>query len=396
MLPSNPLREGALALVRSLRAHGHEAVWAGGCVRDMVLGLTPKDYDIATAAKPEEVLSIFPKAIPVGIQFGVVRVLHLGHMYEIATFRADGDYEDGRRPTGVRWASAREDVLRRDFTMNGLLHDPIGDETIDFVGGREDIAARLIRAIGDPEARFAEDHLRVLRALRFAARFGFTIEDATWTQVTAFAERVVAVSVERIREELERLLTEGGAARGLGLLVDSGVGRAVLPGLDLTIPARHFRGLGGCDPEVGWGLLLAHAPETEVVPRMEALRHSRQRARLVGDVVSVAQTLRGYRQLGLAARKRLLRREGAMAALTVAAAEGVDVSEARSDRARFGDAELRPPALLDGKDLSAAGHRPGPLFKAALEAVETAQLEARVTTREEALALAEAVLRRGF
>lgn len=393
MLLSNPLREGALALVRTLRAHGHEAVWAGGCVRDMVLGLTPKDYDIATAAKPEEVLEIFPKAIPVGIQFGVVRVLHLGHMYEIATFRADGDYEDGRRPTGVRWASAREDVLRRDFTMNGLLHDPVAEETIDFVGGRDDIAARLIRAIGDPEARFGEDHLRVLRALRFAARFGFTIEDGTWAQVTAFAERVVSVSVERIREELERLLTEGGAARGLGLLVDSGVGGALLPGIDLTIPARHFRGLGACEPEVGWGLLFAHTPSEAVTARMEALRHSRQRARLVGDVVEVAQALRAYRQLGLAGRKRLLRREGAAAALTVAAAEGVDVSEARRDLAGFGEDGLRPAPLLGGKDLSAAGHRPGPAFKAALEAVETAQLEGRIATRDEAMALAEAVLR---
>jgi poly(A) polymerase len=388
MLPSDTLRDGALEIVRTLRAAGHEALWAGGCVRDLLLGRAPKDIDIATSATPEVVLPLFPRAYPVGAAFGVVRVLHAGHEYEIATFRADGAYLDGRRPVGVRWASAEEDVARRDFTINGLLQDPLTGAIFDHVGGERDLRAGVIRAIGDAAARFGEDHLRVLRALRFAARFGFRIEDATWEAVRAFAPRVASVSVERIRDELDKLLTEGGAARGLGLLVESGVGPVVLPGLDLTHPARHFQGLGRCEPALGWGILAAGLPEGEVASFLDGLRHARAFGRLVADAVGVARAVIPYGQHSLSARKRLLRRPGAAIGLSLTAALGHDPAAARAELATWDAAALSPPPLVTGHDLAAAGLRQGPRFRDALLAVETAQLEGTVTTREEALALA--------
>lgn len=389
---SDPLREGALTIVRTLRAAGFEALWAGGCVRDMVLGIPPKDYDIATSARPEAVMAAFDKTIPVGVQFGVVRVVLSGHQYEVATFRADGEYLDGRRPEGVRWSSAREDVLRRDFTINGLLFDPVAESIIDYVDGQRDIAGRLIRAIGEPRARFGEDHLRVLRALRFSARLGFAIEDDTWREVQAFAARVISVSIERIRDEIERLLTEGGADRGLSLLVDSGVGQAVLADLDLTIPARHFRGIGACDAATGWALLLAHVPAAEALARLDTFRLSNQFTRLVHEIVTTVAALRTYASLQDADKKRLLRKDGTPRALLVATAEGVDLSTAKTDLQRWPPELLSPPALITGRDLSEAGHRPGPGFREALEAVETAQLEGRIDSKDEALAIADAVL----
>ena len=392
-LPADTLREGALDVVRILRGHGHEALWAGGCVRDMLLGRPPKDIDVATSARPEEVLPCFPKAYPVGAAFGVVRVLHAGHEYEIATFRADGAYLDGRRPTGVRWASAEEDVARRDFTINGLLFDPVTGTIQDHVGGEADLRAGLIRAIGEPAARFGEDHLRVLRALRFSARFGFRIDDATWQAVCAFAPKVAGVSVERIRDELEKLLTEGGAARGLGLLVESGVGPVVLPGLDLTHPARHFMGLGACSPELGWAILAAGLPEGTVAAFLDGLRQARTFGRLVADAVEVARAIPRYDTFKTSGKKRLLRRPGADVGLSLAAALGHDPALARGDLTRWDAATLSPPPLVSGHDLSATGLKAGPRFKDALFAAETAQLDGLITTRDEALALALPIAR---
>ncbi len=385
---SDTLRDGALDVVRRLRAAGHEALWAGGCVRDMLLGRPPKDIDIATSAPPEAVLPLFPRAYPVGVAFGVVRVLHAGHEYEIATFRSDGAYLDGRRPVGVRWATPEEDVARRDFTINGLLHDPIAGLTHDHVGGEADLRAGLIRAIGDPAARFGEDHLRVLRAVRFAARFGFRIEDETWAAVRAFAPRVTTVSAERVRDELEKLLTEGGAARGLGLLVESGLAAVLLPALDLTHAARHLQGLGAVPPELGWAILLADLPEAAVAPFLDALRHARAFGRLVADIIGVARHVTHYEQRTLSERKRLLRRPGAPTGLDLAAALGHDPSAARADLHAWDAATLSPPPLVTGHDLAAAGLRQGPRFRDALLAVETAQLEGTVVSREAALALA--------
>ncbi|HRE91442.1 MAG TPA: CCA tRNA nucleotidyltransferase, partial [Myxococcota bacterium] len=237
--PTSPLRRGAIEVLTTLREAGHEAYFAGGCVRDEALGVEPKDWDIATSARPEAVMALFPRCVPVGISFGVVRVLHAGFEYEVATFRADGDYDDHRRPSSVRWASAREDVLRRDFTINGLLGDPFApanERIVDFVGGLADLKLGLIRAIGDAAARFGEDYLRMIRAVRFAARFGFVIHPDTMAAIVAMSSRVVDVSAERIGQELDRLLSEGGQPVGLTLLAKSGLLPHLLPELGDALP----------------------------------------------------------------------------------------------------------------------------------------------------------------
>src|SRR5437899_12390038 len=209
MKPDRPID-----IIRELRRLGYEAYLVGGCVRDMVMGIEPADYDIATSARPEEVVKIFPRTESIGAQFGVILVIYRGHPFEVATFRSDEAYVDGRRPTGVVFSDARQDVLRRDFTINGLLYDPISKEVIDYVGGQADIQAKLVRAIGDPHARFEEDKLRILRAVRFGARLGYTIEPATWGAVRDTAPKIHQVRSQRIRAEACRLLTEGRAARG--------------------------------------------------------------------------------------------------------------------------------------------------------------------------------------
>ena len=225
-------RETATEVVRALREAGHEAYLVGGCVRDLLMGAEPGDYDISTSARPLEVRGLFEKTVPVGEAFGVVLVLEGGYTFEVATFRTEGPYEDGRHPSRVEFATAEEDVLRRDFTVNGLLLDPLdpaSGNVIDHVGGREDIRRKLIRTIGDPDARFAEDHLRMLRAVRFAANLGFEVEPATLQAVRRHAPLVGRTSAERVREELTKLLTRGGARRGMQLLAETGLLQQVLP-----------------------------------------------------------------------------------------------------------------------------------------------------------------------
>src|SRR5499427_6346014 len=226
--------DAAIDIVKELRSHGHEAYFVGGCVRDMVMKIEPADYDIATSARPEQITRIFPRTETIGAQFGVVLVITRGHPFEVATFRSDEAYIDGRHPSGVVFTDAKQDVLRRDFTINGLLYDPLTNEVIDYVNGRADIDARIVRAIGDPRARFEEDKLRILRAIRFGARLGYTIEQETWNAVRAMAPKIHQVSLERIREELTRILTEGQAARGFRMLDESGLRAEVLPELTWT------------------------------------------------------------------------------------------------------------------------------------------------------------------
>jgi len=222
----------ARAIVQTLRDHGFAAYLAGGCVRDKLLGLEPKDFDVATSARATEVQALFPHTVPVGAQFGVVLVVHEGHPFEVATFRADGVYLDGRHPVNVRFSDAREDALRRDFTINGMFYDPIAEHVIDYVGGRQDLADRIIRAIGDPHARFTEDRLRMLRAVRLAARLGFTIAPETFAAVQELAPTIVDIAWERIGDEVVKILTEGEAQRAFTLLSESGLLRAILPEIE--------------------------------------------------------------------------------------------------------------------------------------------------------------------
>ncbi|MEJ7609096.1 MAG: CCA tRNA nucleotidyltransferase [Bryobacteraceae bacterium] len=220
----------AVEIVARLKAAGFQAYLVGGCVRDLLLRIQPRDYDVATDATPDQVLALFPKAHRIGAHFGVVLVQQFGAGVEVATFRSDHDYTDGRRPEAVRFEKdPKQDALRRDFTINALFMDPESSEILDYVGGRKDLAAATLRAIGEPEVRFAEDHLRMLRAVRFAARFRFKIEDATMGAIQRLAEKIELVSAERIRGELVRILTEGGARQGMEMLDESGLLSLLLP-----------------------------------------------------------------------------------------------------------------------------------------------------------------------
>jgi poly(A) polymerase len=217
-------------IIVTLREKGYQAWLVGGCVRDLLLGIQPKDFDVATSAPPARLIEVFPEAGRVGAHFGVVLVREGAECVEVATFRSDHEYRDGRRPEAVRFETdPRQDVLRRDFTINGLMMDPLSGEVLDYCGGKEDIARRVVRAIGEPEARFAEDHLRLLRAIRFAARLGFEIESSTWKAIKKMHASIARVSAERVRDELVRILTEGGARRGFELLDASGLLNDILP-----------------------------------------------------------------------------------------------------------------------------------------------------------------------
>src|SRR5579883_612390 len=233
-------RDFAIEVVRRLREAGHEALWAGGCVRDELLRLIPKDYDIATSALPEQVQKLFRRTIALGMSFGVIEVLGPRSSegvlkIQVATFRSDVAYSDGRRPDAVVFASAREDALRRDFTINGMFFDPLENRLIDYVGGQDDLRARLLRAIGDPARRVEEEKLRMLRAVRLAARFDLEIEPATAASIRTLAPRITVVSAERIAEELRKLLVDPHRARGMRLFMDLGLAQPVLPEL---VPMR--------------------------------------------------------------------------------------------------------------------------------------------------------------
>src|SRR5690242_9233291 len=220
----------ASRIILTLRTAGRQAYLVGGCVRDLLLGSRPKDFDVATDAPPTEILKLFPGSGCVGAHFGVVLVRQGGAQVEVATFRSDSDYADGRRPTSVRFeTSPREDALRRDFTINGMMMDTETGEVLDFAGGRADLEKGIVRAIGDPEVRFREDHLRLLRAVRFAARLGFEIEPATFQAIRRNHALIRSVSAERVRDELIRILTEGGARRGFELLDATGLLEELLP-----------------------------------------------------------------------------------------------------------------------------------------------------------------------
>src|SRR5262249_37339087 len=266
--------DSAIEIVKELRHHGHEAYLVGGCVRDMVMRIEPADYDIATSAHPETIMRIFPRTEGIGAQFGVVLVIHRGHPFEVATFRSDQAYVDGRRPTGVVFTDAQQDVLRRDFTINGLLYDPIDGHVIDYVGGQEDIQAKIVRAIGDPHARFEEDKLRILRAIRFGARLGYTMEEKTWAAVRAMAPKIHQVSQERIREEITRILTEGQAARGSRMLEESGLRAEILPELVWTPHIEKTLGMlhRQTQPDFAMAVLLHHTPVRDVTSIVERLK----------------------------------------------------------------------------------------------------------------------------
>jgi poly(A) polymerase len=384
-------RSAATEIVRKLREHGHETYFVGWCVRDMQTGIEPSDYDIATAARPDEVMRLFPRTEPIGAQFGVVLVIHRGSGVEVATFRSDDAYIDGRRPTGVTFTGPREDVLRRDFTINGLLYDPIDGRVIDFVDGRRDIENRLVRAIGDPRERFAEDKLRILRAVRFGARLGYDIDPATWNAVREMAAEIGTVSAERIHDEVTRILTEGGAARGFDLLAGSGLLAELFPEVRWDDHLRHSLAAleRGVAPDFAFGVLWHESGVDRARKGASRLRMSNAHTAHIVELVGQQDVFDAVDGMAVAALKRFVRQPRFSDHLALrrihkgesdAAAELVD-----SRVAGWKPNDLHPEPLISGTDLINLNLPTGPLFRTILDAVEDAQLEGRLRDRDAAL-----------
>ena len=445
------MKDFATSIVRTIRQCGFQAYLVGGCVRDLLLQRAPKDYDVATNATPAQVMSIFPETYAVGAQFGVVLVPMPGTstedkdaaslraegsaqspVVEVATFRSDIGYSDGRHPDEVRFSQdPAEDVARRDFTINGMLLDPIRNEVLDYVGGRKDLEAGLIRTIGDPERRFAEDKLRMLRAVRFAARFQYTIDPATFVAMREHAPEIQAVSRERVRDELTRMLTEGHGRRAFLLLDESGLLKHVLPEISAMKgveqpPEFHPEGdvfvhtlllldhlPDPCPPALAWGALLHD------LGKPATFRRATDRIRFDGhvevgvkiaeeicrrlrfsneDTTQVLALIDNHMRFGDATRmsestlKKFLRMPAFDEHLALHRADCLASHRILSTyefvaqkRAEIPPEKMRPAPLVTGDDLIAAGHVPGPRFREILGAVEDAQLEGRLSSREAAL-----------
>jgi poly(A) polymerase len=422
----------AAKIVSSLRHAGFQSYIAGGSVRDMLLGREPVDYDVATAATPDQIRHVFPHTIEVGAAFGVMRVVTDDGTYEVAAFRTEGPYLDGRHPSSVRFASAREDALRRDFTVNGLFYDPETSEILDFVGGRSDLAARRLRTIGDPALRFAEDRLRMLRAVRLAAELGFDIAPETMDALRRLHGGLAEVSPERIRDELVRIVTGRGAARALALLHDTGMLRVVLPEVaaEIGVPqpkAFHPEGdvfehtrlaLGELRSpsaalamatllhDIGKPATFEQAPDrirfnrhddvgaTMARAVMERLRFSRRDVDRVTALVGTHMIFKDLLQMREAKRRRLLADEMFPDLLELhradCAASHGDLSTYAwaSDLLAKQSEEPPPERLITGDDVLDLGLAPGPRVGAILRAVDDARLEGQIRTRDEALALA--------
>jgi tRNA nucleotidyltransferase/poly(A) polymerase len=395
------LRSSAVQVLRKLTEAGHVAYFAGGCVRDRLMGLDPADYDVATDARPEDVARIFHNAHYVGESFGVTLVRRRGHLVHVATFRTDGVYSDGRHPDSVTFSDARHDAERRDFTINGLFEDPLAERIIDYVGGQADLEAGLIRAIGDPHARLREDALRTLRAVRFAARFEFAIEPATAVAISEGAGDLRGVSRERIGEELKRMLGHRNRALAAWELQYLGLDEAVLDEPHLTAAPRRLSRL---PEDAAYPTALAAwmlDREGAVGPGRAARTRAWSRALLLSNAdqaaleacLGIYETITGpWGQLGVARQKRLAVHpcfEQALMLLKAGDAQAfVEVRRRVLDLART---QLAPPPLLTGEDLIAIGLTPGPQFRRILDAVYDAQLEGAIDDRGEALDLARSL-----
>ena len=427
----------ARTLVQRLQDAGFIAYYAGGCVRDALLGLIPKDYDIATSARPEDVQRLFPRTVAVGAHFGVVVVLEQGHEFQVATFRSDDVYIDGRHPLGVIFSTPEQDAERRDFTINGMFFDPLRQEVIDYVHGKDDLQARIVRAIGDPAARIREDRLRLLRAIRFSAKFGFEIEPATWEAIRSNASGIHAVSAERIREELVRIFTSPSRVRGFDLMDASGLMAQILPEIETLkgceqppqfhpegdvfvhtrrmlelLPAETsvplvfsvlFHDIGkpatfSFDPTENRIRFSGHdkvgAEMTRVV--MERLRFSREEIDATVEGVSNHMVFKDVKSMRVSRLKRFMagphfQDEMELHRVDCASSHGMLDNHAFLQRKldEFATEPLIPDPLISGRDVIILGWKPGPKIGEILEAVQTRQLEGTLRTREEALAFIE-------
>jgi poly(A) polymerase len=422
----------ALSIIHRLVDSGFIAVFNGGCVRDRILGVEPIDYDIATDARPEVVQKMFEHTVAVGAKFGVIGVV-LGddQPIEVATFRADAEYTDGRRPSSVRFGALEADAIRRDFTVNGMFYDPIADRFIDLVGGMRDLRAGIIRAIGNPYDRFEEDHLRILRAVRFAARFNFTIEPATWDAMKLASPKIVGIAAERIGEEIVMMMTGGAAARAMDLMMDSGLMQILLPEVvkmrgceqpenfhpegDVYTHTRIGVAMlpANCTETVAFGILLHDIAKpqcrAEVGDKVTFYGHVEQGAVMAAEMLArlkrsravqdrVAYLVKNHLKLCMAPRmrpatlKRMLAEDGFDELMDVAFMDAMASSSylgfwhfCRHAMSTISPAEIRPPRLIGGEDLKNLGFTPGPRFKEILKDVEDHQLDGALETREAAL-----------
>ena len=434
-------RELSEQICATLRHHGHHAYLVGGCVRDLELGREPADYDVCTDARPDRVQGLFPRSLSVGAKFGVILVVEDGTQVEVATFRSDIGYSDGRHPDHVVYAdSPREDVRRRDFTINGLLMDPATREIFDFVGGRADLRAGMVRAIGDPRLRFAEDKLRMMRAVRFAARFGFRIEPETMAAAQSLAAQITSVSLERIRDELTKLLTEGAARSGFELMDETRLLAVVLPDIsrmkgveqppefhpegDVWIHTRMMleKLQPHCSPTLAWGVLLhdvgkpptfaaAKGPGTrirfdghvEIGARMAVhicrnLRLSNEDIEQIESLVANHLRFKDVHEMRTATLKRFVRLRRFEEHLEL---HRLDCLASHGNLGAYTFVQqflletppekVYPPKLVTGDDLKSMGLVPGPRFREILLAVEEAQLEGRLHDRESALQFARLI-----
>jgi poly(A) polymerase len=426
------LRDVAAAIVRRLQAAGFSAFWVGGCVRDYLLGREPEDYDLATSARPEEIEKIFERTIPVGRQFGVIIVVEDDHQFQVATFRAEADYQDGRHPEHVSFGDAMADARRRDFTVNGLFFDPIRKELKDWVAGEADLRARIVRTIGSPAERFAEDHLRLLRAVRFAAQLDFEIERETMAELRTHAPKIKIVSAERIRDELIKLFRAPHASRGLELLRESGLLEQVLPEIAATItceqsPDYHPEGSvfnhlrlmlermpRDADPSLPWAVLFhdvakpvtaSRDPETGsihfyghekigadmAVEILNRLRFPRKQSDDIVQAVRCHMQFKDALEMRKATVRRLLMRPTFPLELELhrldclGSHRRLDVYDYLFQQSEELEKqpEIRPP-LLNGGDLIALGLKPGPAMGALLAEIREKQLQDELKTRAEA------------
>ena len=426
------MEKTAREICARLSDRGHVAYFAGGCVRDMVRGLAPKDFDVATDASPEIVQQIFPHTYAVGAKFGVIVVVENGTNFEVATFRSDGRYLDHRHPTAVRFSSPEEDAKRRDFTINGMFFDPARNEVIDFVDGRADLEKKIIRAIGDSEQRFDEDRLRMLRAVRFATVLDYQLDQATWNALTANAESITQISAERIRDELVKTFLSPNRLRGWDLLDESGLLRAVLPEIE---PMKGCEQPEQFHPEGDvfqhTRLMLQLLPEKVSVPLvfsvilhdvakpvtatvdstgrirfnehdrigsvmteqiMERLRFSRAEIDATVEMVRQHMVFKDVAKMRVAKLKRFMARPTFVEELEL---HRVDCASSHQildnyqfllgKQEEFANEPIIPPPLVTGDDLISLGMKPGPKFGEILDAVETRQLEGALKNREEAL-----------
>lgn len=405
MATSEQQRQFAVEVVKTLRDASYEALWAGGCVRDALLGIAPKDYDVATSARPEQVRQLFGKrrTLAIGAAFGVISVLGNRSLdpIEVATFRTDGNYLNGRHPDQVTFSTAEEDARRRDFTINGLFYDPLADQVIDYVGGEDDLRLQVVRAIGDPQARFSEDKLRMLRAIRMATTFGFAIDPATMDAIERMAPEIEVVSAERIGIEVGKILLHANRTRGVTLLRESGLLPVVLPegdSLRQSDPAAWERSLETFqrldEPTLPMVLaaLLHETQDSATIRELgRRLRYPNKLCQRAGWLVEKLPVIAAADRIRWPALQRVLVEPGSDELLGLASSiYGDDHPGIRHARAklRLPVEQLNPPPLVTGHDLLEVGINPGRRFAELLDFVRDAQLEEQISSTEEAIELA--------